>query len=160
MRQAKKIALRSAAVATVATALLAMVGAATTVAGAMQEVPLRGSWTALTYTLASGQEHPLEGRIFFTATEWQVLFFVLDAEGAPRRGSGEGGAYTTDGDKLVFHHSFNLSAGEALEGLPASPLRMTVNRAPSPEPTRFSISGDRLTVFFPSGNEIRFRRAS
>jgi hypothetical protein len=144
-------------VAMLALALLLPIGSA---AQAQESGSLMGSWAAQTYTLAGGEEHPLRGRIFFTGAEWQVLFFVLGGEGEPRRGSGEGGAYTTDGAQLVFLHSFNLSAGDSLLGLAASPLRLSINAEPSPEPTHFAIDDDVLTVFFPSGNEIRFRRAS
>jgi len=149
-------------------------------------VPLEGVWAAERYRLASGPEHPLEGRIFFDDGEWQVVFFVLGvgseeaagggaADGAAgggggaqtgegaavvRRGSAEGGRYEVRGDTVVFRHLFHLSAGDSVAGLPASPLRMEVTAAveAAREPTRFVVEGDRLTLFFPSGNEIDFVR--
>lgn len=129
--------------------------------------PLEGVWVAERYRLATGPEHPLDGRIFIDDGDWQVLFFVMgpeeEAESSapePRRGSGEGGRYEVRGDTVVFRHLFHLSAGDSVVGLPASALRMEVTAAAEAarEPTRFIVDGDRLTLFFPSGNEIDFVR--
>jgi len=119
-----------------------------------------GAWEAQSYLLSSGEEHNLAGKIFFTASHWQVVFFVLDDEGAARRGSAEGGAYATEGERLTFMHRFNLSVGEALPGLPADDLRMVVHDTMTSEAARFAIDDDTLTLFFPSGNAMRFRRTS
>jgi len=54
-----------------------------------------GAWEAQTYLLSTGEEHSLAGKIFFAASDWQVVFFVLDADGTPRRGSAEGRAAPT-----------------------------------------------------------------
>ena len=100
------------------------------------------------------------GRIFFAERDWQVLFFVIDEGGEVRRGSAEGGTYTLDGDQLVFSHLFNLSVGDEMVGLPAAELRM-ISRSPEGaplEPTDIRIDGDLLTLFFPSGNRMTFRR--
>lgn len=123
---------------------------------------LGGAWTAVQYHLADGNTHRVAGTIFFTERNWQVLFFVLDGDGQPQRGSAEGGTYTLDGEELVLWHQHNLSIGNELAGLPASPLRMTA-RAPEEaqsEPTRIEIEGGRLTLHFPSGNRMSFVRAS
>jgi len=119
-----------------------------------------GAWEAQSYLLSTGEAHAIAGKIFFTASDWQVVFFVLDADGAPRRGSAEGGAYETEGESLTFMHRFNLSIGEALPGLPADELRMVVHETMTMEAARFAIDHDTLTLFFPSGNEMRFRRTS
>ena len=110
--------------------------------------------------MAEGGLHEVQGRIFFSARDWQVLFFVMDDSGQARRGSGEGGSYTVDDGELVFTHLFNLSVGEEMVGLPAAELRM-VSRPPEGaplEPTNIDIEGDVLTLHFPSGNRIRFTR--
>ena len=121
---------------------------------------IEGGWEAVDYVLASGPVHPVRGRIVFTRDEWLVLFFVMERN-EPRRGSGEGGRYTLDGDRLIFEHLFHLSAGEEMEGLPASPLELTAREGDGPlEPTRVERDGDRLTLHFPSGNAMRFRRSS
>ncbi len=121
---------------------------------------IMGAWEAQTYLLSTGQEHALAGKIFFTDIDWQVVFFVFDSEGKLQRGSAEGGAYATAGERLTFRHRFNLSIGEALPGLPKDDLRMVVHETMTTEEARYGIDGDMLTLFFPSGNEMRFRRAS
>ena len=121
---------------------------------------LRGAWAAERYYIAERGEHDVQGRIFFAERDWQVLFFVIDEGGEVRRGSAEGGTYTLDGDQLVFSHLFNLSVGDEMVGLPAAELRM-VSRSPEGaplEPTDIRIDGDLLTLFFPSGNRMTFRR--
>ena len=124
---------------------------------------LRGSWKPETYQLKSGPVHEVTGLITFTEKDWSVLFFIVTDEG-PRRGSGEGGTYTLEGDKLTFRHLYNLSGGHAVEGFAASDLSMRVRQpdaddAPA-EPCTISIEEDLLTIFFPSGNEMTFRRSS
>jgi len=126
---------------------------APSIASAQTTPDIRGSWAAARYIVAAGDEHPVQGRIFFSETDWQVLFFVLDGSGEPRRGSAEGGTYTLDGEKLVFTHLFNLSVGDEMAGLPAAELRM-VARGPKGAPeeaTRLTVQGDDMTLYFPSG---------
>lgn len=140
--------------------VLALYTPGTLVAQAPSDI--RGAWSAERYILANGTEHEVQGRIFFTERDWQVLFFVVDSEGEVRRGSGEGGSYARTADGLVFTHLFNLSVGSAMPGLAAQELRM-VSRPPEGaplEPTRIEIDGDVLTLFFPSGNRMTFRKRS
>jgi hypothetical protein len=125
-----------------------------------QDAGLRGSWHARQYTLSDGGTHEVSGQIHFTESDWLVLFFVMDGDAAAR-GSAEGGRYTLDGDLLTFEHLHNLSVGNALEGLPASPLRMETRTGEGAwESTRIEIAEDRLTLFFPSGNQMTFVRGS
>ena len=130
---------------------------------AAESLDLRGSWKPETYRLKSGPVHEVTGLITFTEKDWSVLFFIVTDEG-PRRGSGEGGTYTLDGDKLTFRHLYNLSGGHAVDGFEASDLSMKVRPkdaedAPA-EPCTISIKDDLLTIFFPSGNQMIFRRSS
>ena len=123
---------------------------------------VRGAWTADRYLLADGTDHEVRGQIFFAEHDWQVLFFVMDENGAAKRGSGEGGTYERTEDGVVFRHLFNLSVGEAMRGLEEAPLRM-VARGPEGaplEPTRVDVDGDVLTLYFPSGNRMTFRKSS
>lgn len=124
---------------------------------------IRGSWKPETYRLKAGPVHEVTGLITFTEKDWSVLFFIVTDEG-PRRGSGEGGTYTLDGDKLTFRHLYNLSGGHAVDGFEASDLSMKVRPkdaedAPA-EPCTITIEEDLLTIFFPSGNQMTFRRSS
>ena len=97
--------------------------------------------------MADGGEYEVQGRIFFTDREWQVLFFVVDEAGNVKRGSAEGGTYLLVGDGLVLTHLFNLSAGDAMPGLAAQELSMVSRRAEGAptEPTRIELEGDQLT---------------
>lgn len=154
------IAALTGGVAAAALVLLATQPVAAVTAPSVGQNHIVGAWEAQSYSLSTGEEHSLVGKIFFTATDWQVVFFVLDADGAVKRGSAEGGTYATEGDSLTFMHRFNLSAGDSVPGLPAADLRMTVNESMAAEAARFAIDRDTLTIFFPSGNEMRFRRTS
>jgi hypothetical protein len=123
---------------------------------------IQGAWHTDTYFLKEGARHQVEGLIFFTAEDWTVLFFVMGVDGKPWRGSGEGGTYSLTGDQLVFTHNYHLSSGRMMEGLPESPLRMEVHGAAdaSNEPCRIELEPDRMTLHFPSGNRMSFRRSS
>lgn len=142
----------------VTTALFALITCPTV--GQSNDPTLIGSWDAQRYVLQGGEQHVVSGKIFFTDTDWLVLFFVHDEAGAPRRGSSEGGTYTLRGTNLTFRHLYNLSVGDALPGLAASELQMT-SRPPEDapaEPSTIAVDGPRLTIFFPSGNRMEFRR--
>ncbi len=123
---------------------------------------IRGGWNAELYTLKTGERHPVKGSIIFTATDWSVTFFVTPDGQAPQRAAAEGGTYTLDGTKLVLRHLYNFSTGTAVPGLPASPLRMTVqDRQSAPvEQVIVTVDVERLTLSFPSGNTMSFRRSS
>jgi len=131
------------------------------VPGVAQQSSIVGAWEPTAYVLASGMSHTIDGRIFFTDIDWTVLFFVTDGDDV-KRGSAEGGTYTTDGDELVFTHRFHLSVGEEMEGLPASALRMELRPVGEGtlEASTYRVEGDGMTLFFPSGNRMEFRRAS
>jgi len=109
----------------------------------------------------AGDVHDVRGRIVFTERDWQVLFFVVDEAGELRRGSGEGGSYELQDGQVVFTHLFNLSVGEEMPGLPASGLRMIARGSDDDaplEPTDLRVEGEVLTLHFPSGNRMTFRR--
>ena len=93
--------------------------------------------------------------------DWTVVFFVLDSDGAPRRASAEGGTYSVADDVVTFRHEYNFSQGAEVTGISETPLRMEVTApgAEAEEPTRFSVEGSRLTLFFPSGNRMIFAKS-
>jgi len=139
-------------------ALLLSTAAGSPAAGQASE--LRGSWHAATYVLADGHTYEVSGQILFAERDWLVLFFVME-EGEPARGSAEGGRYTLEGDRLTFEHLHHLSTGKALPGLAESPLRMESRSGTGTlEAARIEIEGARLTISFPSGNRMTFRRRS
>ncbi len=126
-----------------------------------QASALQGAWLAREYVLASGARHPLRGQILFDRSRWTVLFFVLDSGSEPARASAEGGSYVVRADSVVFTHVYHYSSGRALDGLPEASLRMVARDGTGPtEPTRFAVTGDDMTLFFPSGNRMTFVRAA
>ena len=121
-----------------------------------------GAWNPESYALKDGTEYKVSGLIFFTETDWTVLFFVEDEDGNVRRGSGEGGTYTLEGARLTFTHYYHLSAGDAVGSLAASPLRMSVRKAAEAavEPCEVEVGEASMTIRFPSGNRMVFARSS
>lgn len=145
-----------------AVVMAALTGAASGVSRVhAADADLRGSWKSEIYTLKDGTRHVMPGLLIFTKTDWTTLW-VITVDGKAVRGAGEGGTYTVSGDKLTFTHLFNVSGGKAVTEMPESPLRVEANnpdRAPI-EPCTVKLNGDRLTIHFPSGNQIAFRRSS
>jgi hypothetical protein len=122
---------------------------------------LLGSWKAESYTMKDGATHVVDGLIFFSRSDWSVVFFVVGDRGELMRGAAEAGTYTADDERLVLTHHYHLSSGRAVTGLPENPLRMELNRSAtaSVEPCTYSVKGDRLRIDFPSGNSMIFRRS-
>lgn len=122
------------------------------------ENSLEGAWSTQMYTLKDGGQHVVKGHIFFTEKDWTVLFFVMDDEDKPQRGSAEGGTYLLIGDSLEFKHHYNLSAGNAIGDLAQSPLRMEIRSAAeaSQEKCSIKITQNQLSIYFPSGNSMTF----
>jgi hypothetical protein len=116
---------------------------------------IQGAWRPELYTLKDGTEKPVTGLIFFTSSDWTVLFFELDEKGSPQRGSGEGGTYTLEKDALEFVHFYHLSGG-------TTPLTMSVKSFTEAgrEPCRVELGEATMTIHFPSGNRMSFRRSS
>jgi len=135
--------------------LLAAISLSTPVLAQSPVEGVEGAWHPEIYTLKDGTVQEVTGLIFFTDRDWTVLFFTRDGRGGLERGAGEGGTYTLDGDRLVFTHLYHLSGG-------STPLKMS---AKSPEdaehePCRIELAGEILTIYFPSGNRMSFRRSS
>lgn len=123
---------------------------------------VRGAWRAETYVLKSGEVHDVEGLMIFSESEWAVVYFVKDDEGNPQRGAGEGGPYTLEGDELVLTRDYLVIASDEIGELPEIPLRFDVPAVKDPvvEPCKVELADDRMTIEFPSGNRMGFRRSS
>jgi hypothetical protein len=123
---------------------------------------IRGAWKPKTYLLKDRSQHPVDGLIFFTETDWAVLFFVLDENDTPQKGSGEAGTYTLNKNQLVFTHNYHLSGGNPVGNLSASPLKMEIKNAAeaSTENCTIEFNQNNLTIYFPSGNSMTFQRKS
>jgi hypothetical protein len=96
------------------------------------------------------------GLIFFTERDWTVLFFTKEPSGGLAQGAGEGGTYTLEGDRLTFTHLYRLSGGGS------TPPEMFVNppERAEKEPCRIEMAGEVLTIHFPSGNRMTFRKSA
>jgi hypothetical protein len=133
------------------------------VAAAADPVDLRGAWRPESYRLKDGPVHRVTGLIIFTEKDWSVLFFIVTADG-PQRGSGEGGTYTLEGNRLVFRHLYHFAGGKGVAGIPESDLIMKARDADAAdvpaEPCTIALEEDLLTIHFPSGNAMTFRRSS
>jgi hypothetical protein len=132
-----------------------------TVSALLQEADLRGAWRAESYVLKDGSVHHVEGLMLFTEKEWAVVYFVKDQEGKPQRGAGEGGPYRLEGDRLVLTRDYLVIASNAIGTLPEIPLRFDVPgvKEPVSEECRLEHASDRITIEFPSGNRMGFRRS-
>jgi len=123
------------------------------------EPVLQGAWKIEGYELKDGGVPRVRGTIFFGEQEWVVLFFVVDAEGQPLRASGEGGTYVLKGDRLMFTHLYLMATGgDQVDGLQKNPPQMKLDSYQK-EDCRIELMGNKLTIFFPSGNRMRFVRS-
>ncbi|MFQ5421081.1 MAG: hypothetical protein ACE5EY_12050 [Anaerolineae bacterium] len=125
-------------------------------------VSIQGAWQPQSYSLKEGGQFQVDGLIFFTKSDWTVLFFVLDEDGTPQRGSAEGGGYTLAENRLTFAHHYHLSGGSAVGSLPETPLTMEIRSVgeATKEACTIDLSNDHLTIRFPSGNSMTFKRMS
>lgn len=123
---------------------------------------LEGAWRPESYVMKDGVTRDVDGLIVFSQSRWLTVFFVQNGSEL-ERGASEGGAFTLEGDRLTLRHQLHLSAGKALPNVPeTAPLRMELRKPEdaTTEPCRIELAGDRLTIFFPSGNRMLFRRVS
>lgn len=122
---------------------------------------IRGGWRPEVYRLKGGTQHTVTGTLFFGPKEWSVLFFVM-GDKVPLFGSSEGGTYALEGQQLHFTHLYHLSSGQAVPGVPASGPGLSVwtpgSKDTPSEVCKIDLQGDRLTIHFPSGNAMTFRR--
>ncbi len=126
------------------------------------QASILGSWRVERYVLRDGRNPRVDGSILFTENAWAVLFFVVDEAGEARRGSGEGGTYTLDGDRLTFFHLYTMQGGAAIAGYDATNLSLTLRtpEAAASEECAIEVTAERLTIRFPSGNRMEFSRTS
>ena len=97
-----------------------------------------------------------------TVSEVSKLEVVKADDGEPHRGVGAGGPYSLDGNELTLTRDYVVIGGEALGELEEIPLRFTIPgaNASAVEECRIERDGERLTIVFPSGNRMGFRRSS
>ena len=122
-----------------------------------QSPALKGTWRPEKYVMQDSEELPVTGQIFFSDKNWQVLFFVLDENGDPVRASAEGGDYILKLEKLTFYHLFNYSGED--QNAP-SRLKVFNQETRREESCRIKLVGEDLTIYFPSGNSMIFKKIS
>ena len=142
--------------------VLALQMSGTVVAASTQDVNVHGAWRVDTYLLRDGSRHVVDGLIVFTERDWLAVYFVMGDEGTPQRGAGEGGPYTLDGDRLVLTRLYLTISSKEIGSLPEIPLRYEVWDPADAviEDCRVEVEADRLTIHFPSGNQMGFARSS
>lgn len=126
---------------------------------AAESPDVRGAWRPELYRLKDGTSHTVTGLITFTEKDWSVLFFIMTGEG-PQRASAEGGTYQVEGARLVFRHLYHFAGDRnATADLVMTARDFKTADAPG-EPCTFEIKDNLLTIHFPSGNLMTFRRSS
>ena len=107
--------------------------------------------------MKDGEEISVTGQIFFSDKNWQVLFFVLNENGDPVRASAEGGDYLLEQDNLTFYHLYNYSVDDLNV---SSKLEVFNQENRREELCRIKLVGEDLTIYFPSGNSMIFKKIS
>lgn len=107
--------------------------------------------------MKDSDELSVTGQIFFSDKNWQVLFFVLNENGDPVRASAEGGDYILEQDNLTFYHLYNYSGND--QNAP-SMLRVFNQETKQEESCTIKLVGENLTIYFPSGNSMIFKKIS
>lgn len=130
---------------------------------AADSIEIKGAWRPEEYRLREGIVNKVTGLIFFSEKDWSVLFFIVTDLG-PQKASAEGGTYQLEGNRLVFKHLYNFSGGKEVAGVKDSEQTMvarnpSVSEIPS-EACTIELKNDLLTIHFPSGNLMTFRRSS
>jgi hypothetical protein len=111
---------------------------------------IEGVWAMELYVVG-GKETALDGVLFMTAGQWATLYFVPGDHGA--WGSAEAGDYGFDGQTLNFFHRLLFQGGGGRE----VQIDLQENRE---ERCTVAFDGDRLTIRFPSGNDLHLRRTA
>ncbi len=122
-----------------------------------QASALKGTWRPELYVMKDSDELSVTGQIFFSDKNWQVLFFVLNENGDPVRASAEGGDYILEQDNLTFYHLYNYSGND--QNAP-SMLRVFNQETKQEESCTIKLVGENLTIYFPSGNSMIFKKIS
>ena len=114
-------------------------------------VPIEGAWTVLDYAIGdSPTATPVVGQLLFADGRWSTVYFV-DEGPKGLWGSGEGGEYVREGDRLTFTHRLTFQGGAGKE-LITNPRNSRI------EPCRITLDADTMVIRFPSGSRLRCRR--
>ncbi|MEQ9423569.1 MAG: hypothetical protein RJQ09_04065 [Cyclobacteriaceae bacterium] len=123
-----------------------------------QDESLIGAWQPQRYILQNGSTVDVDGHIFFSQSEWSVVFFTVDENGDVLNGSAEGGDYALDGNRLTFRHKYNMSD---IDKGNSTQLRKELKKSSgeyTEETCKIEIKEGVLAIYFPSGNAMIFAK--
>ena len=107
-----------------------------------------GAWRTASY-IVKGNATEIDGVLLLVDGRWSTLYFVGGPEGP--WGSAEAGSYEVSGHTLSFHHRLMFQGGGG------RPLHLT-QAATHVEACPITLSGDTLTIQFPSGSTLVCQR--
>ena len=110
--------------------------------------PVEGVWRTETYVVG-GAAKAVDGVLFLTGGRWATLYFVPGEQGP--WGSAEAGRYQYDCGRLVFLHQLVFQGGGG------RPVHIE-QQASREEECDVALERDKLTIHFPSGNDLHLRR--
>jgi len=122
-----------------------------------QSPQIKGTWRPEKYVMKDSEELFVTGQIFFSDKNWQVLFFVLNENGDPVRASAEGGDYILEQNNLTFYHLYNYSGDDQNA---TTMLKVFNQENRQEESCKIKLVGEDLTIYFPSGNSMIFKKIS
>ncbi len=105
---------------------------------------VHGAWRTATY-IVKGNATEIDGVLLLVDGRWSTLYFVPGPEGP--WGSAEAGSYELNGRTLSFHHRLVFQGGGG------RPLHLT-QTATHVDACPITLSGDTLTIQFPSANTL------
>lgn len=105
-----------------------------------------GVWNTHTYVV-QGKEHELDGLIIFTERHFAGTGFSKFSGGEMDDSNANAGTYRVEGNKLLMQQQVQIHIRPGDEKEPIFYGKGV------PEEATYEIEGDRLTIYFPSGNK-------
>ena len=115
-------------------------------------IVIEGAWRIDSY-VRDEEATLLTGILIMAQGRWSTLYFIPQPATSEHWGSAESGRYTSESDRLTFHHEFTFQGGGGKSLL--IDLHSTTVEA-----CRIVLTSDTLQIYFPSGNVIHCRRFS
>ena len=120
-------------------------------ASAAEPLVLTGAWKAVSYVI-DGKSYPLNGLFIFTAHHYSANVRYKTTPGAVDDANGNAGPYTVSGGRVVFSQWVQIHVR------PGSKTEPILSRAGPDEAAEYRVDGKRLTLTFPSKNQITLER--
>ena len=120
-------------------------------ASAAEAPALTGAWKAVSYVV-DGKAYPLNGLFIFTAHHYSANVRFKMSPGAVDDANGNAGPYTVSGGRVVFSQWVQIHVR------PGSKTEPILSRAGPDEAAEYRVDGKRLTLTFPSRNQLTLER--